>query len=196
MLDLKNALNTVGLKSRTQDISSSSKVMLTKLDTLFTQYREPESLFSVLLPVICEVLQTDRCFLLVRNPITRMHRVFCWRRCPEMPDVSTPDWQPEQEWEKDDPMFAAALQAAPSIFVEDVETASPAVLNPEFERKNLGHRSLIHAHLCQNHQLWGILQPCLFDAPRVWTDTDRSIIANLLEELTPIVVDYVKSAEV
>jgi GAF domain-containing protein len=170
--------------------------MLTGLETLFTQYREPESLFAAILPAIGEELQTDRCFLHVRHPITRMHRVFCWRRRPEMPDVSTSGWQQEQAWEQEDPMFAAALQTAPSIFVEDVETASPDVLNLEFERKNLGHRSLIHAHLCQDHQLWGILQPCLFEPPRNWTDKDRKIIADVIEELTPIVIGYVKSAEI
>lgn len=167
--------------------------MLT-VDTVFTQYREPESLFSALLPALGEVLQVDRCFLHVRNPTTRMHRVFCWRRSPEMPDVSTAGWEQEQEWEKEDPMFAAALRTAPPIFVEDVETASPEVLNLEFEQTYLKHRSLVHAHLCQDGQLWGILQPCLFDSPRVWTDVDRDVITSVIDKLTPIVVDYVKSS--
>jgi GAF domain-containing protein len=170
--------------------------MLAVLDAVFTQYREPESLFSALLPALCEVLSADRCFLHVRNPTTRMHRVFCWRRSSEMPDVSTPGWQKEEEWEKEDPMFAAALRTAPSIFVDDVETASPEVLNLEFERKYLKHRALVHAHLCQDQQLWGILQPCLFDSPRVWTSADRSIIASVIEKITPLVVDYVKSNNV
>jgi GAF domain-containing protein len=167
--------------------------MLAVLDTVFTQYRQPERLFTALLPALCEVLLTDRCFLHVRNPNTRMHRVFCWRRSPEMPDVSTLGWEKEQEWEKEDPMFAAALNTAQSIYVEDIETASSNVVNREFEQTYLKHRACVHAHLCQNHQLWGILQPCLFDSPRVWTDHDRKIIADVIEQLTPIVVEYVKS---
>ena len=58
-----------------------------------------------------------------------------------MPDTSTDDWEREQEWEKEDPLFAAALRTEPSIFVEDIETASPTLLNLEFERKYLKHRA-------------------------------------------------------
>jgi GAF domain-containing protein len=166
------------------------------LSTVFITQTEPEELFNALLPVICEVLKTDRCFLVVRNPDTRWSRNFCWRRKPEFPDVSTPTWEQEEEWEKDDPMFAAALRTEPSIFVEDIDTASPNTLNQEFEQQNFGHRALVHAHLCQSGKLWGILQPCLFEHPRRWSETDRAIITELTEQLTPIVVDYVKSAKV
>lgn len=169
--------------------------MPTVLDTVFTKHREPEHLFVNVLPAVCEVLATDRCFLHVRDPLTRMHRVFCWRRSPEMPDVGTPGWQKEQEWEKADPMFAAALRTAPPVFVEDIETAGSEVLNLEFERTNLGHRALVHAHLGQDQQLWGILQPCVFGSPRTWTQADREIIADVMGRLTPIVIDYVKSTK-
>jgi GAF domain-containing protein len=166
------------------------------LDTAFSTHTEPEALFADLLPALCDVLQTDRCFLDVRNPQTRAYRCFCWRRSPEFPDKQTPGWEHEQHWEDHDPLFAAALRNAPSIFVDDIETADPTVLNREFERKYFGHRALIHAHLCQDDQLWGILQPCIFGHPRLWSDADRLTIAQVTERLTPIVIDYVRAVGV
>lgn len=162
---------------------------MTELAEVFTKYSEPEAVFAALLPAVCEVLQTDRCFLHVRNPNKRLYRVFCWCR-PQFPDMSTDVWQKEEPWEQDDPMFAAALRTAPSIFVEDVETASPEVLNIDFERENFGHRALIHAHICQDEVLWGILQPCIFGHPRVWSEGDRAVIAQVIEKVKPFVVSY------
>lgn len=166
------------------------------LEAIFSTHTEPEVLFHALLPAICDVLQTDRCFLDVRNPHTRIYRNFCWRRKPEFPDVSTDGWKHEQEWEHEDPMFAASLRAEASIFVEDVETASPTVLNREFERKYFGHRALIHAHICQDGKLWGILQPCIFNHPRAWSHGDRSVIDQVTKRLTIPVINYVQSAGV
>jgi hypothetical protein len=163
---------------------------------VFIESNQPETVFTSILPRVCESLKTDRCFLHVRNPHTRMHRDFCWRRDPQRPDTSTNGWEPETDWEKEDPMFAAALRTAPSIFVEDVETAGPDVLNLEFERKYMGHRALVHAHICQDGLLWGILQPCVFGTPRVWSEADRTLIAKVIEQLRPIVIRYVQSAEV
>ena len=166
------------------------------LQSIFSTYTEPEALFNALLPEICQTLQTDRCFLVVRHPDSRMYRNFCWRSKPEFPDLSTAGWEQEQEWEQDDPMFATALRTESSIFVEDIKTALPTVLNREFERKNFGHRALIHAHLCHAEQLWGILQPCIFNHSRSWSEADRHLINHLIAALTPIVVQYVQSAAV
>jgi len=88
-------------------------------------------------------------------------------------------------------MFAAALQAHPSIFVEDVETADAETLNRQFERENFGHRALIHAHLCDHNQLWGILQPCVFEHPRQWSPTDHALIQDMVGRLTPYAIQYV-----
>jgi GAF domain-containing protein len=155
-----------------------------------------EAVFTALLSALGDTLQVDRCFLHLRNPHKRIHRNICWRRSLDIPDTSTDGWKDEEEWEKEDPMFAAALRGEDSIFVEDVETASPSVLNREFEQKYLGHRSLVHAHLCQDKQLWGILQPSLFNRPRVWSDRDRISIACVVKKLTPIVVSYINERAV
>ncbi len=91
-------------------------------------------------------------------------------------------------------MFAAALRTDPSIFVEDVETASPDVLSQVFERRSFGHRALIHAHLCQHNQLWGVLQPCLFERPRQWTAVERQVINQIVLAIMPKAIAYIKAA--
>jgi GAF domain-containing protein len=160
------------------------------LEKVFAAYSQPEELFTALLLEVCEALQTDRCFLMVRNPSQRLYRIFCWRRSPNFPDVATDKWQKEDPWEEDDPMFAAALRADPSIFVEDVTTAAPEVLNRDFEQNNFGHRALVHAHICQDGLLHGVLQPCIFEHPRIWSESDRAIVAQVIEKIRPWAVSY------
>jgi len=147
-----------------------------------------------LMSAIAQYLKCDRCFLYLRDPSTRLGRVpFCWTRSEDVPTVYDEDWKPEPESLPDeDPMFAAALATKPSIFVEDVTTASSDVLNAEFERENFGHRALIHGHLCHENQLWGVLQPCLMNQPRQWSDEERSTFNRITEKITPIVVQYIE----
>ncbi len=71
-------------------------------------------------------------------------------------------------------------------------TAMPKVVNLAFEQKSFGHRALIHAHLCHDSMLWGVLQPCIFDRPRVWSEFDRAIIAQVEKRVTLLAVAYVK----
>jgi GAF domain-containing protein len=155
-----------------------------------------DAAFATILPTLGDLLRCDRCFLYLRNPKTKFGKVtHCWRRNDSIPNIIDPDWKPEPEsLPEDDPMFAAALRLEPSIFVEDVETENPQRLNRSFEQENFGHRSLIHTHLCQDGYLWGIFQPCIFDQPRIWSERDRALISEVEKKLTPMAVDYVKSA--
>ncbi len=155
---------------------------------------DPDAVFSALLPVLCDVLQCDRCFLYLRNPYTNTgHTPYCWRRNPTVPDVTSEEIKVEPDsLRQEDPLFAAALDAKPSIYIEDVETADPSVVNLEFEQKSFGHRALIHAHLRQDGVTWGILQPCVFSQPRIWTEFDHSVMTQLEQKITPIAVAYVK----
>ncbi|WP_368041782.1 GAF domain-containing protein [Nostoc sp. TCL240-02] len=139
------------------------------LNNILESYQAPDTLFSELLAAVGNFLQSDRCFLCLHNPQNNFIRVaFCWIRTPDIPTVYNEDWAAlPPSLADEDPMFAAALRAEPSIFVEDVETADPQVLNREFEQKNFGHSALIHAHIRQDGQLWGILQPCIFGHPRI-----------------------------
>ncbi|MBW4418525.1 MAG: GAF domain-containing protein [Myxacorys californica WJT36-NPBG1] len=174
-------INTIQLPSQIAEVLASE--------------RSPEERFSDLMGAIAEFLQCDRCFLYLRQPQTRLGRVpFCWVRSSDVPTVYDEEWKPEPPSLPDeDPMFAAALRTEPSLFIEDVETASSDQLNRQFEQENFGHRALIHAHLCQDQQLWGVLQPCLMARSRRWTETERQIINQIVQHITPIAVEYVNS---
>ncbi len=160
------------------------------LDKIFSDSKSADAVFSALIPALGEVLNCDRVFLYLRHPHTQTGKVpYCWCRNSNYPDVSGAEWKKEPEsLGQEDPLFAAALRAEPSIFVEDVETASPEIVNKDFEAKEFGHRALSHAHLCSDGLLWGILQPCIFDRPRIWTDFDRQIIAAVTEKISPLAV--------
>ena len=155
-----------------------------------------DAVFSALVPALGDVLNCDRVFLYLRNPETQIGKVpYCWRRNSNYPEVRDAEWKKEPEsLGEEDPLFAAALRAEPSIFVEDVETANPEIVNKNFEAKEFGHRALIHAHLCSDGLLWGVLQPCIFDRPRVWTDFDRQVIAAVTEKISPLAVAFVTGA--
>lgn len=167
----------------------------TQIQALIETAQTPDDLFRQLMPAIAQWLECDRCFLYLRDPQTRLGRVpFCWTRNAQIPTVYDADWKPEPPSLPDeDPMFAAALRTEASIFVEDVETANPEVLNAQFERENFGHRALIHAHLCQDHQLWGVLQPCIMQKSRFWDATEKDAIHELIPQLMPFAVQYVTS---
>lgn len=166
------------------------------ISQVFASNDQADAVFSALLPALCEVLKCDRCFLYLREPQTRRGRTpYCWLRSPQYPDVSTKTWETEpSSLAEEDPLFAAALRTAPSIFIQDVETADPKVVNRNFEANNFGHRALIHAHLCQNEMLWGVLQPCIFGQPRVWSEFDQLVVNQVVEKITPLAVAYVKEA--
>jgi len=172
------------------------QVLPTVLDKIFRNESTPDAVFSAGVSALGEVLQCDRIFLYLRDPHTRIGKVpYCWLRSSEYPNIIDSDWKQEPEsLPQEDPLFAAALRTEPSIFVEDVETANPQVVNQAFEEKEFGHRALVHAHLCFDGVLWGILQPCVFGKPRVWTQQDRSIIAAVTEKFTPLAVAYIKAA--
>lgn len=138
-------------------------------------------------------LDCDRVFLYVRSPYRQVGRVpFCWTRQPDIAEVYDADWKPEPPaLPNQDPMFAAALQGQPSLFIDDVRTASPSIVNYEFERQQFAHRALIHAHLCIEKKLWGILQPCVFDQPHQWEQRDRQLIEHTVGWLAPLAREYV-----
>lgn len=174
-----------------------NQTSLPDLQNLLQTNAEPHVIFLTLLPLLGEQLQCDRCFLYLRNPHSKIGKIaFCWRRNSQVPEMLDPEWKAEPEsLVEEDPMFAAAVHAQPSIFVEDVETASPETLNRDFERQNFGHRALIHSHLRQDGLLWGILQPCVFGQPRTWTNSDRELIAQVETSITPMAISYVKNAK-
>ncbi|MEX0270628.1 GAF domain-containing protein [Leptolyngbyaceae cyanobacterium UHCC 1019] len=162
------------------------------LQAILRSQATPDEVFAALLPVLGEILQCDRCFLYLRNPNTQLGKVpFCWRRNLDIPEILDIDWKPEPKSLDQDPLFTAALHAKQSVYVEDVETADPQIVNRDFEQENFGHRALIHAHLRQDGQLWGILQPCIFGQSRIWTASDRTIMTEVEQAITPLAIAYV-----
>jgi GAF domain-containing protein len=163
---------------------------------VFSPGQTSEQLFAELMPAVGEFLKADRCFLYLRDPQTKLGRVpFCWLRTAEIPQIYNDSWNLEPEsLTSEDPMFAAAVRTDPSIFIEDITTTSDRIVSRQFEAENFGHRALIHAHLSHDRQLWGVLQPCIFDRPRTWTQSERKMVDSIVKLITPIAVDYVNSA--
>ena len=174
----------------------NNKISIFDIESILESQTKSDRILAEITQAIALLLQADRCFLYVRDPKTRYGQAaFCYCRNPEVPDVSSNKWELEQpdKLEAKDPMFAAALHCKPSIYVEDVETADPNVVNRDFEAQEFGHRALIHGHLCQNGQLWGIWQPCIFNSPRTWTSEDKQIMETIVTKATPLIEQYVSA---
>lgn len=155
----------------------------------------PEIVLNEVVRLVGEALRADRCFLCVRNPATRQSRIaFVWRRDESVPDVRPEHraWVDETPLPAEDPLYAAALAGRPSVYVDDVLTAPPSVLNRAFEARTFGHRALVHGHVVEGGALWGILQPAVFGQPRVWTKPDRDVLETLLPRLAPVIGDFVR----
>jgi GAF domain-containing protein len=156
----------------------------------------PAALLQRALEHVGPYLRADRCFLYVRDPARGRGRIaFVWRRDEAVPD-------PRHDWQDDtgalpqqDPLFRAALAGQPSVFVDDVTKAGPDVLNQAFERTTFGHRALVHAHITDHGQLWGILQPCMFGHPRHWTAAERDYLHAAVSLLLPEVQAYMRGLD-
>ncbi|GAA4346435.1 hypothetical protein GCM10023185_00850 [Hymenobacter saemangeumensis] len=153
----------------------------------------PEEALQRAIDLVGLHLRADRCFLYVRDPARGRGRIaLVWRLDEAVPD-------PRHDWQDDtgtlperDPLFRAALAARPSVYVDDVGEGGPEVLNQEFERRTFGHRALVHAHIIEAGQLWGILQPCVFGHPRHWTAAERDYLEAALPLFGPVVQAYVR----
>lgn len=165
----------------------------TAIDALIMKGHAPDETLNRVVETVGMTLNADRCFLYVRQPDQQRGRIaFQWRRDDSIPDVIQPDWQPDTtDLPQEDPLFRAAIELRPSVYVDDVETAGPDVLNQEFEQKTFGHRALIHAHIHSDEQLWGILQPSMFGQPRHWTGDEKAQVEAILPRLQPIIEQFV-----
>lgn len=167
----------------------------TDINNILASVQPPAQMLNQVVERVGLALQADRCFLYVRQPQRGLGRTaFCWRKHADIPDKNTiqPDWQSDtDELPDQDPLIRAALAMKPSVYVDDVETAGPEVLNRQFEEETFGHRALIHGHIQRDNQLWGILQPCLFGRPRSWTDEEKSQMEAILPRLQPTIAAFV-----
>ena len=167
---------------------------LAELKTILTAGAPPAEQLQAALDLVGPYVRADRCFLYVRDPAQARGRIaFVWRLDEAVPDPRH-DWQDDTgELPKQDPLFRAALAARPSVYVDDVTEAGPEVLNQEFERTTFGHRALVHAHITDRGQLWGILQPCVFGHPHHWTAAERDYLDAATPLLLPVIQAYMRA---
>lgn len=153
--------------------------------------KQPDALLTALMPTLCQVWQCERCFLCLRDPATTLTRIthsFCTREDRE--NLIEADWLPEDEAILNDPLMILAFETAEAVYVEDVETADASVVNLAYEQQVFKNRALIHAPIYVKGNLYGILEPCLFDQPRVWSDYDRWITVQMQQRLGKWVLRY------
>ncbi len=154
----------------------------------------PDELLGALMPALSAALDCDRCVLFLRDPHSRLARMtHVWQRRPEYALAREGrDWRVESATlVEDDPMFAMALRNPAALYIEDVLSADPALVNGPYEVEHFGHRALVHAPLYQDGLMVGILEPCVMGAPRVWSDSDRATVAEVQERIAPAAAAYV-----
>ena len=149
---------------------------------------------TALMPLLCRELDCDRCALFLRDPETLLSRMtHAWARAPEF-ELAREDrgWTPQSPTlVEDDPMFAEALVNPEALYIEDIETADPALVNAPYEREHFGHRALVHAPLFHEGAMYGILEPCVFGEPRIWTVSNRETVSGVQRALAPLAARYV-----
>ena len=165
-----------------------------ELQAVFDNNTSGDEKMARLMQVLCGVLDCDRCLLFLRDPIARKSRcTHGWETDPgfafDRPDEG---WSEEPTTlEADDPMFAEAVKNPEALFIEDIETAPSTLVNAEYERENFKHRALVHAPLQHDGKLYGVLEPCTMEEPKVWSERDREVTAWTMKKLTPIAMEYI-----
>jgi GAF domain-containing protein len=154
----------------------------------------PQDVLDALMPAYCEVLNADRCFIYVRDPATQTGSVVSsWSADPQWDDKHRP-WAAEpDDLFTFDPLMGIASRTPVAVFIEDVETEGPDVVNIEFERRDYKHTAFIHAPVYDRGELVGILEPCTFGPARPWTPEDKDLTAAVQDRLGPLVGPWVRA---
>jgi GAF domain-containing protein len=155
---------------------------------------DPPAVLDALMPALCAALPADRCFVYVRDPATcRGSVVASYSADPQWDDKHRP-WAVEpDDLFTFDPLMGIAARTPVAVFIEDVETEGPEIVNIEFERRDYGHTAFVHAPIYDDGELVGILEPCTFGPARPWTPEDRELIAAVQEQLGPVVGPWVRA---
>lgn len=161
---------------------------------IFEASPDPDVVLTALMPAVVEALQCDRSFLFIRDPQRQRTRItHGYSRSAQWPTLVQSGWSQEsQDLNAKDPLTLSAYQSPEAHFIEDIETAAPGTLDLGLERSFFEHRALVHAPIYQNDMFYGILEPCVFDRPRVWTERDRTLIAALQQVLGSWIVRYLQ----
>jgi GAF domain-containing protein len=156
---------------------------------------DAQEVFDALMPVLGSALSADRCFLYLRDGSTgRGGTVASWSADPQWPDMRRA-FEPEMaDLMTIDPMMEIASRDPQALFIADIETAGPEILNLEFEKNDFGHRALIHAPVYDEGELIGILEPCTFGDPHPWSEEARTLTAAVQERLGPVAGAWLRAA--
>ncbi len=174
--------------------SEGGEGMTDELKALLESDAAPDELLGALMPALSKALLCDRCVLFLRDPHTRKSRAtHAWARLPEFALArDEAGWVVEPEsLPTEDPMFGEALGSPEALYIEDVTTADPALVNAEYELEHFKHRALVHAPIYHDGLMYGILEPCVIVAPRVWSAADRETVAIVQQRIAPAVAVYV-----
>jgi GAF domain-containing protein len=164
-----------------------------KLQELFRSARDHDKLFAALMPEISRELDCGRCLLFLRDPDSWQSAcTHGWWDRPEHGFGRDKSWRKQsQELAMKDPMFAEALHNPVALFIDDIETADPKLVNRDYEAREFKHRALIHAPLFHKGKCYGILEPCVFGRARAWSKRDREVTAWLQERMGAPAAEYV-----
>lgn len=156
--------------------------------------QDPDAVFTALMPAVVDILQCDRCFLFIRDPQRQRIRItHGYSRESRWPTMVQSDWSQESpELNANDPLTLSAYESPEAHFIEDIETASQGTLDINLERSVFGHRALVHAPIYYDEEFYGVLEPCVFETPRQWTEDDRTLIQGLQQALGTWVFRYLQ----
>ncbi|MEL6374943.1 MAG: GAF domain-containing protein [Pseudomonadota bacterium] len=166
------------------------------LKELLARAEPTDAFFSALMRRLTLDHNCDRTFIYMRDPQSRLGAVtHAQVRDPKRPTLIYERWSVESPgYATLDPMFVTAQRTPRAVIVDDIETAAPGVLNRAHERDYFAHRALIHAPIWFEGRLFGILEPCVFDAPRRWSARDAAITAATQIAIAEATARYVAAA--
>ena len=165
-----------------------------QIETLFEGTTDADATLTALMQVLGEGISCERCLLFLREPHSRKTRmthqwVLAAERAIGRDDAG---WVVESPSLPDeDPMYREALTNPAALYIDDIETADPDLVNAQFERENFGHTALVHAPIHHEGLMYGIIEPCVFTGPRVWSADDRTLVALAQKRCFPVALDYI-----
>ncbi|MEO1390687.1 MAG: GAF domain-containing protein [Cyanobacteria bacterium J06634_6] len=183
---------TTPLANRIQSAAGSE--LPEGIASIFQETSDPDAVLTALMPAVVDALQCDRCFIFIRDPQRQRTRItHGYSRETRWSTMVQTGWSLESpNLNSKDPLTLSAYQSPEAKFIDDIETAPPGSLDIQLERSVFGHRALVHAPIYNDAEFYGILEPCVFDIPRRWAESDRELIQNLQLVLGSWIVRYLQ----
>ena len=142
--------------------------------------RPPAETLGAFVRLYGQALDADRCLLFLYDHERGLSAcVAAWWRLPAFAfRRAVGRFEPmDRELAAKDPLYAEAERNPEALFIDDIDTAPASLLDRDYERRHFGHQALVHAPLTRGNRLLGILEPCVFGAPRAWSEADRALTA-------------------